>query len=85
MGQRSQIDLKDVLVIPLREEPQVAVVTMGKRLNDLLRVGFLGGCHRVRNAQHVRLGERRLDPGSASDILLPGADLAKQFLEILEP
>src|ERR1035441_4700041 len=42
VGQRGEIGLEDVLVVPLRKEPQGAMVTVTECLNDLLVVSLLG-------------------------------------------
>ena len=42
MGERGEIGLEDVLVVPIRKEPQVAVVTVTERLDDFLVVSLLG-------------------------------------------
>ena len=42
VGQRGEIGLEHILVVPIRKEPQVAVITVTERLDDFLVVSLLG-------------------------------------------
>ena len=85
MGQRREIDLENVFVVPFREEPQVAEVTVAERVHNLLLIGLLGEPPGSRFGGRVRFGERWLGLGAGGGVLLPGIHLPQQFLQVLEP
>ena len=64
--QRGEIDLDDIIAVPIRKEAQIPVIAVSERLDDLLVVSLLGRGNTGRGSRkdlrsHGRGADRNLE------------------------